>query len=368
MIGRSTWVHRAVPWLLLAMALLALAACTGTGQPGAGNPRNAGPVSRPARHTGPATYKVGQAYQVDGQWYYPKVELAYEERGIASWYGPNFHGKKTANGEKFDMNLISAAHKTLQLPSVVRVTSLENGRSLVIRVNDRGPFVRGRIIDLSRRAAELLGFTTDGTAMVHIRVLAEESRQAALAAGASAKDILSFGQPTPKAAPSVPVSVEALAPADGVAVSAPTSPPALPRSARTASRHGAPPPYGGVAAVAGNRATPVPAARPVDPVSQRPAPIDVASLPTREKVEQMPVRGKPAIFVQAGAFRKFVNANRMRARLTRLGQPVRVSQVYVSNQPFFRVRLGPLNTVADADQTLGWVVGLGYPDARIVVD
>lgn len=299
------------------------------------------------------TYKVGSAYQVEGEWYYPRVDLAYDERGVASWYGPNFHGKKTANGEIFDMTLISAAHKTLPMPSVVRVTNLENGRSLIIRLNDRGPFVRGRIIDLSRRAAELLGFSNKGTAMVHVRLLPRESRRAALEAGASEKDLLAFGAPTPTAAPSIPVSVEALAPVEGVAVSMP--PPYAAMTAITSTHRKAPPRPASVEPAA-NDAT------------ARPEPIDVAALPSREQVEVLPVRNQPNIFVQAGAFREYVNANRLRARLTVLGHQVNVSQVYVTNQPFFRVRLGPLPTVEDADVALDRVVALGYPEARIIVD
>ena len=92
----------------------------------------------------PGRYKVGDPYQINGVWYYPKVDYDYRETGIASWYGPKFDGGQTANGEVFDMNGISAAHRTLPLPSIVRVTNLENGRSLKVRVNDRGPFARGR--------------------------------------------------------------------------------------------------------------------------------------------------------------------------------------------------------------------------------
>ncbi len=103
-------------------------------------------------------YKVGQPYQIDGTWYYPAEDWTYDETGIASWYGEQFHGKYTANGEIFDLNALTAAHRTLPMPSVVQVTNLDNGRSIELRVNDRGPYARGRIIDLSRRAAQLLGF------------------------------------------------------------------------------------------------------------------------------------------------------------------------------------------------------------------
>jgi rare lipoprotein A len=313
---------------------------------------------------------------VEGKWYYPKVDLAYDERGVASWYGPNFHGKKTANGEIFDMTLISAAHKTLPMPSVVRVTNLENGRSLIIRLNDRGPFVRGRIIDLSRRAAELLGFSNKGTAMVHVRLLQDESRRAALEAGASGKHLMAYGAPAPKAAPSIPVSVSVLDPAENVAVSVSPVQPDTQVAAAGNRPPGAPPPYGAMTAVPGNDPQPAPAPAasltPVKPAADdaaaRPAPIDIAALPTREQVEVLPVGSQPDIFVQAGAFRKYINANRLRARLTVLGHQVNVSQVYVTNQPFFRVRLGPLHTVEDADMALERVVALGYREARIVVD
>src|SRR5580692_13063327 len=107
-----------------------------------------------APHTSNGTYKVGQPYQIEGTWYYPREQPDYDETGVASWYGPTFHGQHTANGEIFDANGISAAHRTLPMPVNVRVTNLENGKSLIVRVNDRGPFARGRIIDLSAHAAD----------------------------------------------------------------------------------------------------------------------------------------------------------------------------------------------------------------------
>ena len=125
------------------------------------------------------TYKVGKPYRIAGVWYYPKVDYNYRETGMASWYGPKFHNRKTANGQIFDMNAISAAHRTLPMPSLVQVTNLTNGRSLKVLVNDRGPFAHGRIIDLSRRAAQLLGFERAGVARVLVEILPEESRQLA---------------------------------------------------------------------------------------------------------------------------------------------------------------------------------------------
>jgi len=115
--------------------------------------------------------KVGNPYTVDGITYYPREDPYYDVTGIASWYGPDFHGKLTANGEVYDMNALTAAHTTLPMPSFVRVTNLTNGRTLVLRVNDRGPFKKNRVIDVSRRAAQLLGFEGSGTAQVRVQVV-----------------------------------------------------------------------------------------------------------------------------------------------------------------------------------------------------
>jgi rare lipoprotein A len=135
-------------------ALLALAGCGGA------------PPAGPGPH-----FKIGAPYQANGRWYYPEFVTKYEATGVASWYGEDYDGQATANGERFDMHALTAAHPTLPLPCVVRVTNLENGRSLVLRVNDRGPFVGGRLIDLSMAAARELGFERQGLARVHISYL-----------------------------------------------------------------------------------------------------------------------------------------------------------------------------------------------------
>jgi len=128
-------------------------------------------ASRPGSKPPPAAggYKVGKPYQVAGVWYTPREQPNYDEIGIGSWYGDAFHMKATANGETFDMNTASAAHTTLPLPSIVEVTNLENGRRIQVRVNDRGPFVDDRIIDLSREAARQLGYDRKGLAKVRVR-------------------------------------------------------------------------------------------------------------------------------------------------------------------------------------------------------
>ena len=111
---------------------------------------------------------VGKPYKIRGKWYYPKEDKSYDAVGKASWYGPNFHGRKTANGEIYDQYALSAAHPTFPLPSYARVTNVKNGKSVIVRVNDRGPYAHSRIIDLSGKAAELLDYKRAGTATVRV--------------------------------------------------------------------------------------------------------------------------------------------------------------------------------------------------------
>ena len=120
-------------------------------------------------------YKIGKKYNVGGKYYYPKKDLYYNKTGIASWYGPKFHGKLTANGEIYNQYALTAAHKTLPLPSAVKVTNLKNNKSIVLRINDRGPFVNDRIIDLSSKAADLLDLKREGTGLVRVQILREKS-------------------------------------------------------------------------------------------------------------------------------------------------------------------------------------------------
>jgi peptidoglycan lytic transglycosylase len=118
---------------------------------------------------GGGSYKVGKPYQIAGRWYHPREEPNYAETGIASWYGADFHGRKTANGEIYDMNALTAAHRTLPLPSYAYVTALKTGRTVLVRINDRGPFAGNRIIDLSKATATALGLKTDGLGKVRVR-------------------------------------------------------------------------------------------------------------------------------------------------------------------------------------------------------
>jgi rare lipoprotein A len=117
---------------------------------------------------GGGTYRVGKPYTVAGRVYVPEEDTSYREEGMASWYGDDFHGRLTANGEVFDMGSLTAAHPTLPMPSYARVTNISNGKSLIVRVNDRGPYHGNRLIDVSNRAAELLEFKGNGVARVRV--------------------------------------------------------------------------------------------------------------------------------------------------------------------------------------------------------
>jgi peptidoglycan lytic transglycosylase len=325
----------AAPWAAALAAGLLLSGCAQTPKP----PRVATAPAEPASH-GKGTYKVGNPYQIDGVWYYPAEDFSYQETGIASWYGEQFHAKETANGEVFDLNALTAAHRTLPMPSIVQVTNLDNGRTLQLRVNDRGPFARGRIIDVSRRAAQLLGFEQNGTAKVRVKILPEESIQVASLARRNAEPDKALGE-APKAAPRETVVAESLPPAAGVRAAPPR-----PVAARTPA-----PPAAALAAA--------PAVVQVSDAAEPPR------LP--EKVTTVPV--KPTqIYIQAGAFSQTENVTRVKARLQNLG-PVKTTAVRSQGIAVYRVRLGPIASVDEADRLLARVVAeAGLPEARIVVE
>ncbi len=133
----------------------------------------ASPRVTTSRHVrkGGGRAQIGKPYKIKGKWYTPREEPGYDRTGNASWYGPNFHGRLTANGEVYDQYALSAAHPTFPLPSYARVTNVKNGRSVVVRVNDRGPYHDGRIIDLSARASHLLDYQKSGIARVRVEYM-----------------------------------------------------------------------------------------------------------------------------------------------------------------------------------------------------
>ena len=164
-------IGKALRLMLTATAALASGGCALLGF---GYDR--GPARPEVRDPAPIVSGTMRPYQIRGRWYHPVDDPDYEEVGLASWYGDRFHGRPTATGETFDMNALTAAHKTLPLPGLVEVTNLSNGRTVILRVNDRGPFVEGRIIDLSRAAAQELGLLDQGVGRVRVRYLGRAPR------------------------------------------------------------------------------------------------------------------------------------------------------------------------------------------------
>ena len=149
-------------------AVITLAGCA------SGGPQQSAAELDPEAIINPERTRAGNppVYEVLGETYYVQNSSAdYRERGVASWYGKDFHGRSTSNGETYDMYALTAAHKTLPIPTWVEVTNLANGRRVIVKVNDRGPFVAGRIIDLSYAAANELDMIRDGTARVEVRAL-----------------------------------------------------------------------------------------------------------------------------------------------------------------------------------------------------
>jgi rare lipoprotein A len=269
-------------------------------------------------------YKVGQPYQVDNVWYYPREQPDYDETGIASWYGPTFYGKYTANGEMYDGNQLTAAHKTLPMPVNVRVTNLDNGKSLIVRVNDRGPYARGRIIDLSKRAAELLDVVKTGTARVRVTYIGRADIN-----GAPPPETPPEIASALPAAPAGKVDEAALGIVPGAAVAPPVKEAVLPK-----------------------------------PPASIPAEMFADQQPTG-KVTKVPVPATTHLYVQLGAFSKLQNAKALAAKV---GSDVRIVPLQRGGQTLYRVRSAPFSSVDEADAALARMTGAGANDAHIVVD
>ncbi len=359
------------------------------------------------------TYKVGNPYSVAGVRYHPREDFSHSETGIASWYGPNFHGKHTANGEVYDQNSLTAAHRTLQMPSLVRVTNLENGKSVVVRINDRGPFKRGRVIDVSKKAATLLGFIGNGTARVRVDVLEKESRQIAEAAkrgmDTSRMSLADLNKMQPVSATAVaqqqrndrtPVLVATNnQPQQARYTTVATlrnDAEALPESLQTPSitveelaAPGAQVSRGwGNADVRQAKPETVPPPKAATRAEReqfvqqleldnnsasntRTATESMASGQLKDGrfmpdpvVTQQPVN-PTGIFVQAGSFSVQDNAVRLGEKLRSLGS-VQVDPVTVSGRQFWRVRVGPMASVAQADAVLDEVIRIGGTGAKVI--
>lgn len=193
--------------LAVAAATAGLAACASAG--GAAGPLTPRPAAPVVTDPAPIVPGTMRPYQIRGRWYRPEHQPDYDRTGVASWYGDYFHGRPTATGETFDMHQLTAAHTTLPLPSLAEVTNLETGQSIVVRVNDRGPFVDDRIIDLSRAAADALGVRRQGLAQVRVRYLGPAPR---LGGGAVLQHASTAPTPVqaPPPAPATPARAEGL--------------------------------------------------------------------------------------------------------------------------------------------------------------
>lgn len=298
-----------------------------------------------ASNGAPGAQKVGKPYQVNGIWYVPQEDPNYDRRGVASWYGDAFHMKATANGEIFDMNAVSAAHTTLPLPSLVEVTNLDNGRKLVVRVNDRGPFVDNRLIDLSREAAIQLGYHRQGLANVRVRYVGP----APLLGPADGLRVAS-AKPLPTRASALPIAPATLAAAvdqDPVmAIAAGSSPPraAMARTAATEPvvRQSLPP-------VTGSEISSAPIGSP--PMAARP-------ILTAQSAG-------PGLRIQAGAFSSAVNAQRAVAQLAPAGT-ASIEAVQFDGMMLYRVVMPAPADEAAAYALRDRVAEIGFTEARVV--
>ncbi len=340
----------------LSLLSLLLAACAGV---------NEAKLQAPQRGRG--HYVVGSPYEVNGVWYYPRVDYHYDKVGVASWYGESYNGRPTADGEIYDVDKLTAAHPTLPLPSIVTVTNLQNGRSLRLRVNDRGPFVDGRIIDVSQHAAHLLGFETAGTAPVRVKIRKRQSIEVADAAMGN----------SPGNAPGNDTGgrilfAAASLPADKLTRQPAANPPPAPPPE-------SPPPAPVAAPLRAN-----PAPRPTvlarrspersprqQPVARSFASLLAATLLPRAQAATLPAASplkaasEGRFFVQAGAFADHENARRVRARIARFGE-AEVMPASVDGVVYYRVRLGPLSSLETANRMLARVVASGYPAAIVL--
>lgn len=302
---------------LWGLAALALGACVSAPPPA--------PPATPAEGSVIGTPGNPPFYEVLGQRYYVLPSAAgYRERGVASWYGGKFHGRNTSNGERYDMYELTAAHKTLPIPTWVRVTNLRNGASIVVRVNDRGPFVKNRVIDLSFAAARAIDMIGAGTTLVEVEALAGQPAAPAPPVVAAADS---------ETRPWVPASAEPIE-----AVAAVAEPPAGPDGSAVALSE-----------------------PPTEPLAPTPAPAGLNPLTASPAA--------PLIYVQVGAYRDPANARRMQARLYNAA----IENVGVANDereglPLYRVRIGPVDGVAGYDRVIAQLEALGIGETHLITE
>ncbi|MEZ5996699.1 MAG: septal ring lytic transglycosylase RlpA family protein [Hyphomonadaceae bacterium] len=255
--------------------------------------------------------RVGPPYEANGRWYVPTPEPGYEQTGVASWYGPQFHGQRTANGEIYDQEALTAAHPTLPLNSLVQVTNLENGREVIVRITDRGPFVGERLIDLSHGAATVLGFEQAGRTRVHVRYLGPAPRRVNADGSTPAPARAPSPAPT-RQAQEGPVSL-------------------LPPAVETAALEAPPPPQA----------------------------------PAYTQASYQPAAAVGGYFVQVGAFSDPSNARRVADAVAAAGPVVMDVRQTASGAELFRVRVGPWASGQEAEAARRTLAGMGYGDSVV---
>lgn len=310
----------------------------------------------------PTAIKIGKPYQAGGKYYVPQYDPHYAEEGYASWYGPGFDGRQTASGEKFDENELTAAHRTLPMPSLVRVTHLESGRSIIARVNDRGPFAKERIIDLSKGAAQALGIRHLGVAKVRVEYLPEETETYIADLGLSKPAEWYQPESTGTRSNSEIVYAE-----EETASSAPLTPSSGEAPPLTAIEEGELPPLLGE----GSSGTPAMllslenVTPPKPEPAYRAAPFEVIESLNPISSAQAAEPISQGYFIQVASFGAKASAYDLAEKLATLAT-ANVVEVTVGQSIFYRVKLGPLHSDAAANALLTRVQTEGYKDARLV--
>lgn len=278
---------------------------------------------------GGGRYHVGKPYQVAGVWFTSKEQPNYDRKGTASWYGEDFNRRKTSNGEWFDMNRLTAAHATMPLPSYAKVTNLANGREVVVRVNDRGPFVDTRVMDLSKAAANDLGYLNKGTTQVRVQYIGPAPLN-----DNGGRHLIAMNRELERGTPMRSM----IAAADRSKGKA---------APQTMVAEAPPPPRKTLVA-------PVP----VETVAYAPPPV-------AEPVAAAPHSGEISYFVQLGSFADGSNAARAREQFASVW-PVQFIELSGAAGPVYRVRLGPISDSGDAETALADAQSAGFTDARVI--
>jgi rare lipoprotein A len=373
--------------LIFSLALIAslggfIAACGGDGERLG---ERVIPLGQPVPKGG-GIYMLGKPYQVGGIWYTPREEPGYNRVGRASWYGELFHGRRTANGEIYDMDRLSAASPTLPLPVYAQVTNLSNGRTIVVRVNDRGPYANDRIMDLSRHSAEVLGFRGTGTALVRVKYLGRAplsgddryeqkflasqgwmqiAAKAARKGKAPAADVATLPLENPE---NLQTPWKNAAPAQSAAATPAPQMPARQAAASTPEPVQQDTP-------ASNGWTMVAPPREAEAISLD-APLYWQASPRAVARAQIAATGSlpqpveqsqqgAGFVIQAGSFKNRENADKARAALASIA-PVEMAEIEAGGNIYFRVRVGPFPSPGDAEAALSKITQAGYQGAKII--